>query len=403
MSDLTWTRQLESAAGMRVALFSGNYNYTRDGANNALNKLVAHLLTQGAEVRVFSPTSRNPAFEPTGELVSVPSIAIPGRSEFRVALGLPASIRQQLREFQPNIVHLSAPDFLGTAAQRFARELNVPVVASLHTRFETYFEYYGLRLLHDWAWQRQSRFYRASDFVLAPNEPSRTHLWQMGVPHARIGIWGRGVEANIFNPKRRDFAWRRELGYRDEEPVILFFGRLVREKGIESFIRTIGEMWARGYRVRPMVVGSGPAELEMKARLGDAAFLGHLEGEALGRAVASADILLNPSLTEAFGNVVLEAMSAGLAVVSADVGSAQALIDNGRSGMLCPPEPDHYADAIEHLIEHPSLRSALGKAAVAVAATNRWPLVLDEVVSAYLALLPSIAATARFIPVRTAA
>ena len=260
MNDFTRTRQLESAAGIRVALFSGNYNYTRDGANKALNKLVAHLIAQGAEVRVFSPTSRIPAFEPAGQLVSVPSIAIPGRPEFRVALGLPAAIKQQVREFQPNIFHLSAPDFLGTAAQRFAWELNVPVVASLHTRFETYFEYYRLRLLRDWAWRRQCRFYRASDFVLAPNAPSRTHLRQMGVQPGRIGIWGRGVEANIFNPKRRDFAWRRGLGYRDEEPVILFFGRLVREKGIDGFIRTIGELQRRGYRVRPTIVGSGPAE-----------------------------------------------------------------------------------------------------------------------------------------------
>jgi hypothetical protein len=140
MNDFTSTRQLESAAGMRVALFSGNYNYTRDGANKALNKLVAHLLAQGADVRVFSPTSRHPAFEPAGELISVPSIALPGRSEFRVALGLPAAIKDEVRKFRPNIIHLSAPDFLGTAAQRLAREMNVPVVASLHTRFETYLE-----------------------------------------------------------------------------------------------------------------------------------------------------------------------------------------------------------------------------------------------------------------------
>ena len=90
--------------------------------------------------------------------------------------------------------------------------------------------------------------------------------------------------------------------------------------------------------MRPLVVGDGPARAWFEAQLPGARFTGHLDGEALGRAVASADILVNPSTTEAFGNVNLEAMAAGLALVSADVGSAQALIEHGRSGLLVPPE-----------------------------------------------------------------
>ena len=69
---------------LRIALFSGNYNYVRDGANQALNRLVGFLLRQGAHVRIYSPTVENPAFEPTGELVSVPAFSIPTRAEYRV-------------------------------------------------------------------------------------------------------------------------------------------------------------------------------------------------------------------------------------------------------------------------------------------------------------------------------
>src|SRR5215210_9352408 len=115
---------------LRVALFSGNYNYVRDGANQALNRLVGHLLGQGAAVRVYSPTTSTPAFEATGDLVPVPSVPIPGRPEFRAALGLPKAIEQDVRAFAPNIIHLSAPDWLGTGALRLARSLGVPVVAS---------------------------------------------------------------------------------------------------------------------------------------------------------------------------------------------------------------------------------------------------------------------------------
>jgi len=394
---------LKSASGMRVALFSGNYNCTRDGANKALNKLVVHLLEEGAEVKIFSPTSPTPAFEPAGELVSVRSIAIPGRSEYRVALGLPKVIRERVRSFRPDIIHLSAPDWLGSAALGLGRQMNVRVVASMHTRFETYFEYYGLDRLRDWAWRRQKSFYSACDIVLAPNGPCREHLGEMGLRPEQIRTWGRGVETNLLSPKRRDLQWRRAQGFNDPELVILFLGRLVREKGIESFVRTISELRERGHAVRPMVIGSGPAEPEMRARLGAAAFVGHFEGEALGRAVASADILLNPSLTEAFGNVNLEAMAAGLAVVSADIGSAQALIENGRSGILCSPDPACYADAIESLLKDPARRMALGRAASASAATFRWPLVLEEVVRAYKSLLPPIATMSRSLDLQAAA
>ena len=123
---------------IRVALVSGNYNGVRDGANRALNTLVGYLLKQGVQVRVYSPTVDEPAFEPTGDLVSLPSIPIPGRSEYRLSLGLPPRVRRDLAEFAPNIVHISAPDIGGHRAVSWARARGIPVVASVHTRFDTY-------------------------------------------------------------------------------------------------------------------------------------------------------------------------------------------------------------------------------------------------------------------------
>src|SRR5581483_7980915 len=88
-----------SAEGLRIALFSGNYNCVRDGANRALNRLVAHLIAHGAAVRIYSPTNDDPAFPPAGDLVSVPSVPLPGRSEYRAALGLPRSVRRDIVDF----------------------------------------------------------------------------------------------------------------------------------------------------------------------------------------------------------------------------------------------------------------------------------------------------------------
>ncbi|MCM8730079.1 glycosyltransferase family 4 protein [Hephaestia sp. GCM10023244] len=374
-------------APLRVALFSGNYNCVRDGANQALNRLVGYLTdTAGAQVRVYSPTIANPAFTATGTLVSVPSIAIPGRPEYRLALGLPKAIRHDIRRFQPDIVHLSAPDLLGRAAQRFARTLAVPVVTSLHTRFETYFEHYRLGFLKPYAEAYLRRFYAASDRILVPNQAIAAEFRAQGLDH--VSPWGRGVDRAVFHPSNRDPEWRRRRGYADDDIVVLFFGRLVREKGLDIFAEIVEAARARGHRLRPMIVGDGPARDLFAHWLPDADFLGHLSGAALGRAVASADILINPSITEAFGNVTLEAMAAGLAIVAADVPSACSLIDPGENGLLVPPiDVDGYVAAVERLILSPECRRALGGAASEAANRFSWDDVSRDVLSAYRASL----------------
>src|SRR3569623_3226644 len=207
----------------------------------------------------------------------------------------------------------------------------------------------------------------------------RTRRWPRALASSewipgRVRIWGRGVEHGQFTPARRSDDWRRSLGYGKDEPAILFFGRLVQEKGLDIFVETMRALQGRGHRLRPLIVGEGPARPWLEAQLPEAVFTGHLASEALGRAVASADILVNPSVTEAFGNVNLEAMAAGLAVVSADVGSAQALIENGKQGLLVEPkDPAAYADAVETLIRVPARRKRLANAAVGDSGGYHWP------------------------------
>src|SRR5690606_2169314 len=102
-------------ADLRVALFSGNYNYVRDGANQALNRLVEYLLRQGAAVRVYAPKVARPAFAATGDLVGIPAVPIPFRSEYRFPLGLSRRVKDDLARFAPNVLHVSSPDPTGHA------------------------------------------------------------------------------------------------------------------------------------------------------------------------------------------------------------------------------------------------------------------------------------------------
>ncbi|MEC3950391.1 glycosyltransferase family 4 protein [Sphingobium sp. HWE2-09] len=374
---------------IRVALFSGNYDCVRDGANRALNRLVGHLLHQvGAQVRIYSPTAPRPAFASIGDVRSVPSLSLPGRPEYRLAIGLTRAVRRDLDAFAPDIVHLSVPDLLGRQAQKHARARSIPVVASLHTRFETYLDYYRLAFLRGTMERYLDRFYGDADHILAPTAPIRD---EMAARHgaARVSIWGRGIDPHLFAPSLRDPAFRVAHGYEEQDVIPLFFGRLVLEKGLGVFADTIAAIRTHGHQVRPLVIGDGPARSWLAQRLPNATFIGHLSGRDLGRAVASADLLINPSVTEAFGNVNLEAMASGLAVLSADVPSAASLIDPGRTGLLLPPtDANAYADAADALIGSPARLARLRQAAAIAASRHRWDDVLDAVVQAYAGLLP---------------
>jgi phosphatidylinositol alpha 1,6-mannosyltransferase len=371
---------------VRIALFSGNYNYLREGANQALNKLVSHLEGQaGCTVRVDSPVTDTPAFEPAGTLIPVPSIALPIRSEFRLCLGLPRAIRADIRGFRPDIIHVSTPDILGTRAQTFAKALGVPIVASQHTRFETYLDYYGAAWALPALNAHLRRFYRRSDHVLAPTSALVDDMRVMrGDNHA--SVWSRGIDAELFNPERRDMAWRRGLGIRDEEVVVLFFGRLVREKGIDIFVSVLRQLHDQGGRIRPLIIGAGP-ETAAFAALPTAILTSHLSGPALARAVASADILLSPSTTETFGNVLVEALACGLPVVSADAQNARSILTDGVDGFLCPPrDVGAYAAVLTKLIGDADLRRAAGKAAWATSRGYSWEQASESVAKVYRTL-----------------
>ena len=368
---------------LRVALFSGNYNYVRDGANQALNRLVGYLLRQGVNVRVYSPTVENPAFEPTGELVSIPSFPIPGRAEYRMPLAIPASVRRDMAEFNPNIVHVSSPDIVGHRAVTWARRHRVAAVASVHTRFDTYLAYYHLQALEPLARGIMRRFYHRCEMVMAPAESTAAVLRAQRM-NRDIMIWARGIDRDQWDPERRDMEWRRAQGIADDELVVAFLGRIVMEKGLDVFANAIHAFAPRGVKHRVLVIGEGPARPWFEQQLPGAIFTGELTGNELARAFASADVFLNPSMTETFGNVTLEAMACGLPVIAADASGTTNLVRNGVTGTLVDgSEPEEFADALEAYARDPELRKRHGDAALAIAATMDWDTINSAVVRGY--------------------
>ncbi len=372
------------ATDLRIALFSGNYNYTRDGANPALNKLVGYLLSQGCKVRVYSPTLPVPAFEPTGDVVSVPAFSIPTRKEYLVARGIPASVQRDLAAFAPNMVHVSAPDILGHRAVTWARQRGIPVVASVHTRFETYLSYYNLGFLEPGALALLRRFYRRCDAIMPPSQ-SMADLLSAQRMNGDIAIWSRGIDTGIFTPAARSLPWRRELGIRDDEMVIGFLGRLVLEKGIDTFAAAISALAKRGVPHRVLVIGKGPAQDWFAEQVPSAVFAGFQAGADLGRAVASMDMLFNPSVTETFGNVTLEAMACAVPVVAAIATGSSSLVEHGVTGRLVPPEDiEGFADALQAYCKDRDLADEDGLAGEARSRAYGWDAINQKVLDKYL-------------------
>ena len=368
---------------LRVALFSGNYNYVRDGANQALNRLVGYLLRQGVKVRVYSPTVEHPAFEPTGDLVSIPSLPLPMRSEYRIPLALPAKVRRDLKEFNPNLVHVSSPDVVGHRAVTWARKRKVAVVASVHTRFDTYLAYYHLQALEPLARNIMRRFYHRCEVVLAPAESTAAILRAQRM-NRDVWMWARGIDREQFNPERRDMAWRRSVGIADDEMAMAFLGRIVMEKGLDVFSDAIRAFEPLGLKHRVLVIGEGPARPWFEQQLPGGIFLGQQTGGDLARALASADVFLNPSITETFGNVTLEAMASAIPVIAAESTGATNLVRPGVTGTLVDgAEPDEFAAALADYARDPELRRRHGEAGLAIARTMDWDSINSAVIRAY--------------------
>jgi len=385
------------ASELRVALFTGNYNYVRDGANQALNRLVGYLLSQGAAVRIYSPTVEEPAFPPTGDLVSIPSLPVPGRAEYRFPLMIPRSVKRDISRFNPNIMHVASPEILGHRAVSLALSRRLPVVASVHTRFETYFRYYGLAFLEPVVEALLRRFYRRCDAIFAPSESMAQLLRNQRMSYD-VGIWSRGIDRAIFKPERRSNEWRRSLGIAPDDVVVGFVGRLVMEKGLDVFADAIDQLERRHVRHKVLVVGHGPAREWFEKRLPGAIFAGFQSGEALGRAVASMDMLFNPSVTETFGNVTLEAMAAGLPVVAARATGSESLIEDGVTGRLIRPgRTQAFADALQSLCENSELRSRIGQAGLKASERYGWDQVNQELVDAYMRIIRQHRAGVRLI------
>lgn len=368
---------------LRIAIFTGNYNHIKDGVSLTLNRLVDFLEKKNIPVIVFGPTVDDPAIDHEGEFVSVPSVPVPGRQEYRVTVGFPEDAQNRLREFEPTLIHIATPDLLGFRAMRWAQTNNIQIVSSYHTHFMSYLKYYNLELLEGLGWKYLKWFYSQCKHIYVPSPSMANELNEQGIEEG-VRIWARGVDTEQFNPDYRDMDWRKSNGFEDSDKVVTFVSRLVWEKNLQTFVDTIKKLQQTHSNIRPMIVGDGPARKELEHMLPEAHFTDFITGDELSRAYASSDIFLFPSETETFGNVTLEAMSSGLPCVVADATGSRSLVESGVNGFLAPPrDTEAFAERVSQIAEDRSLREDMGKAARQKAIAYSWENVNRQLLENY--------------------
>jgi len=362
--------------GVRLALFTDTYPPQLNGVSRTLERLVIAARERGAAVRVLTTTDPTLAHtDAVADVVRWPSVPFWAYPQVRLAAPRIFAARADLAAWRPSLVHVATEFGVGFAGRAAARALHVPLVTSYHTSFSAYAEFYRLGALAAGGWKYFRWFHGAAARTFAPTEAIRGEVEAHGFRNVRV--WGRGVDGTRFDPSFRSLEWRRNLGIADDAMVVLYVGRIAKEKGLEHALQAMQQLEHDAPAVRFVFVGDGPYDDELRAAApSNAIFTGRLSGTPLSIAYASADLFLFPSVTDTFGNVLLEAMASGLVVVAADAGNTQELVGAERGVIVKAEEPGAIASALQALegdrIRHDAIRSAAQRWAHERTWVNVW-------------------------------
>jgi glycosyltransferase involved in cell wall biosynthesis len=392
-----------AAASVRLALFSDTYPPQLNGVSRTLERLVAAVRARGGAVRVYTTTDPGAADAAglSGDIWRRPSVPFWAYPQLRISAPVRGAAYTDLRAWRPTLIHAATPFGMGLAGRGCARALGVPLVTSYHTSFNEYAKFYRLGALSGSGWAYIRWFHNSGARTFVPTRAVMEELRRLRFH--RLALWGRGVDTTRFNPAFRSPALRARLGADDDTVVVAYVGRLAAEKGLEVALGAMRELAPRAIRNgdplrsdregrggRPRIIfavaGDGPYAQHCRRTAPPAPavhFLGRLEGRALSELYASADLFIFPSATDTFGNVLLEAMASGVAVIGADVGPTRELLAAG-GGITVPAGDAHaFADAIEGLTADPARRGAIARDGAIYAATCSWNHIFNDLITAY--------------------
>jgi glycosyltransferase involved in cell wall biosynthesis len=359
---------------MHVAMVTETYPPEVNGVARTVALMAEGLCTLGHSVQLVRPrqhaadrAQRTNGYE---ELLR-PGLPIPRYTQLRMGLPSGRALARAWRERRPDVVHIATEGPLGWSAIAAARKLGLPVASDFHTNFHAYSRHYGVAWLARPVAAILRRFHNRCDCTMVPTDEIAEDLGRLGFE--RLRVVGRGVNARTFSPDKRRAELRERWGAGEDGLVALCVSRFAPEKNFPLVLEAYEAMRRANPAVRLVLVGDGPLLVELRKANTGSVVAGRLVNGELSAHYASADVFLFPSVTETFGNVTLEAMASGLAVVAYRYAAARQHIEDGCSGLLA--EPGDRAGFMAHavsLAREPQRARELGRAARAAAEPVSW-------------------------------
>ncbi|CAG8868015.1 GDP-mannose-dependent alpha-mannosyltransferase [Pseudomonas fluorescens] len=371
-----------STPSLRITLVSETFPPEINGVANTLGRLGEGLRLRGHRIERVRPRQSGDSDNPDNEsatLLLCRGWGLPGYPGLQWGQVSMHTLLRRWRRQRPDVVYIATEGPLGLSALRAARRLGIAVVSGYHTNFPQYSGQYGLGLLARWLTHYLRWFHRRTAITLVPSQSQRLELERRGFE--RLSVMARGVDASLFNPARRCQGLRDSWGLGPDDIGVLHVGRLAVEKNL-GLLRPCLQALEKKYperHVRLIVVGDGPQRAFLEQQLPKAVFCGFQSGEALAAHYASGDLFLFPSLTETFGNVVLEAQASGLGVVAYDEAAAAQHIRHGHSGALAMPgDQAAFIDAATWLLEEEETLRRVRLNARQHASRQGWQAIIEQ-------------------------
>jgi glycosyltransferase involved in cell wall biosynthesis len=363
---------------IKVAFFAEILVEDFDGASRTMFQIIKRIDPDNFEFLFFCGTGPEKLYG--FDCISVPTVAVPLNSTYKMALPALAGkrIRSTLEQFAPDVIHIATPSILGNFALKLAYSYQIPVISVYHTHFISYVDYYLrytpflIDMVKPLISENQKNFYNQCDIVYVPAESIAADLRSMNIEAKRLKLWKRGLDTSVFSPQRKSPGVIQAITG-NSKPTILFASRLVWEKNLETLIAIYTTIRKRNIQVNLIIAGDGVARKACEKRMPTAIFVGKKEHAELAVLYASADIFLFPSISETYGNVVLEAMASGLPCVVANGGGSADFIEQGVNGFKCSPnDAEDYITKILALLNDDSLRIQFADMGLAQSKNCNW-------------------------------
>ncbi|UPG87321.1 glycosyltransferase family 1 protein [Luteibacter aegosomatis] len=373
---------------MRIGIVTETYAPDVNGVSLTVQALARGLVRKGHGIDLIRPIHPDspPLADAGMDVLAVEGAAVPRYASLRFGLPSRFRIERRWRAERPDAIYVATEGPLGWSAVSAARRLGIPVATGFHTRFDFYVGHYGFGALTPLVRRYLARFHRRAHVTLVPTGQLAGELNDLGVHDVRV--LRRAVDTRRFHPERRDDDLRRAWGADADTPVVLSVGRVAPEKNLHVVIDAYRALARRVPRARCVIVGDGPGRAALEAAHPDVIFAGTRRGDELAAFYASADLFVFPSLTETFGNVVLEAMASGVPVVAYAEAAAREFIRNGQNGIrIAPGNEGGLVERAATLGADLVARRALGLAARA----SVEGLSPDSVVTEFESIMQSLA------------